>query len=212
MLIIATIFILNRKIFMKSLLLYTLLSLSFLLGGGCKKSDHQADTFFPNEIGCQWTYAVFDSTRSASQTVLVKVIRTSKLSNGQHVSVWSYQYPDRIETRYVSVQRDTVRFFNQLDVRTTYENVLYILPLTQGKSWGVSSDSSWVTTQSLINLPAGSYQAWNVKRERFSYNFRISENSWVASQVGIVKLHRFSYDDGKVENTTWELTNYKRGN
>ena len=73
-----------KKIIIPILLIAYLISTS----SSCKKTPViEFNKEFPNSIGTWWKYKVYDSVYNRLDTVMIRVISTTKLDNGDNATI-----------------------------------------------------------------------------------------------------------------------------
>ena len=125
---------------MNKLLLLAPTALSLFCLTGCRKDSDvtgpMAGPYFPNAVGNEWHYAVYDSLSRQASALTVRVVGTAALSDGQPATVWRYTFTTRIDTQYVTIRGDTVRAYAGRDARRSQRVVWAILPLRWEQSGG----------------------------------------------------------------------------
>ncbi|MDB5123653.1 MAG: hypothetical protein JWP94_1782 [Mucilaginibacter sp.] len=195
------------KIFFLTL---SVLSFFFLASCAQKKNDIKIpDKYFPNTLGTRYTYRLTDSIASKVITVTVLVAGSSTLSNGQPVNIWTYKYPDHIDTNYVFSSKDSVVFYGSRQVdpsRIVITNSLHF-PINVGGKWRVSfiRDSSTVINNTVFTQNGTSYQnTFLIHEYGHSYNYTINKYLWFTPNVGLVRIDYKSL--GVLQ--TWQLIDY----
>jgi len=174
---------------------------------------------FPLSIGSTWTYATYDSvwTNPGSSflslvrdTVEVKIVGTTSLSNGIPATLWRYKYTNRAETLAVARTSDTVVFYSYT------HDPMFIFPLKVGSAWGRQYvDTFTVTSQTLISLPSSlgaiiAYTAFTVDQQSLLPNDFSFFRYWLVPKVGIVRQVRQTFVTvaSTKSKTSWELLSY----
>jgi len=207
---------------MKTLLTILLfVSAIAVLTTGCKKdtSDNPTGTNtqqiddFPNKVEYQWTYLAYDSSTQQIDTVKVKIVGQTTLSNGQPATIWQLNYATKTDTNYVSKNGDTIRVYDnylpQLSIKDVYE-----FPMVIGKYWltGYVTDTCKVIAKNSITVIGGNFQnAFDIERTAWGFNYSLYENIWFVPKVGVVKMYRKEFNLGPWKHETWELINYNFG-
>jgi hypothetical protein len=182
-----------------------------LLFFSCQENDVplnvNSQLLFPNQVGNRWVYNVYDSTALTSYDVTVTISSTTSIKN-KIVNIWTFKYPNMIDTNYVTVKSDTITFFarNKITVVDTY-----VLPLTVGNKWMGDwiNDNYTVTQQSAVSVDWRSFQgSFNIKENARSPNFIRIKDEWFAPFVGTVKKSRFEYDLAPPTNRVWYLKSW----
>jgi len=162
---------------------------------------------FPTRTGSQWTYAVYDSLAQRRDTLVVTIFGQTVLTGNIPAWIWQLAYRSRIDTQYVSISGDTVRFYLGYS-QWTQPN--YLFPLWLSKVWQlVPMESTTVTQIGWVETPAGSFpNAYLVEKEWRGYNDYGTLRTWLVPNIGIVKLHRRGTSFGWA-NVLWELMGYR---
>ncbi len=186
--------------------------LPFLFLIGCQENGKQINplskSFFPNEIGNQWVYSVYDSTKLTQYDVTITITSTDFINN-RKVNVWTIEYPGRTETNFVSVDNDTINFWGS--DRITVEHT-YLLPFSIGNRWTGSwiGDQYNIIGQQSITVGGQTFQnAYNIKEFATSPNFRRTKDEWFVPYLGMVKRYRFEYDFSLPDDKVWTLKSRK---
>ena len=98
----------------QKLLLSLLILTIFIQTNSCKKTSIVAlyNTEFPNNIGTNWKYKVYDSINSILDTITIKIIGTTNLDNGDAASIWSINsLLNGTDTNYVTNKSDGIRIY-----------------------------------------------------------------------------------------------------
>lgn len=180
-----------------------------------KKTTEPTDEFgvedFPTSIGFQWTYEVHDSLTGVTDTVTVAITDTLTLAGVKPATIWVYTYIDAVDTQYVAVVSDTVAIYASWD--TSVRTGMYIFPLEVGKHWsfgrGSQSFTSNVVEKDSNSVPAGTFpNAFHVETEYVVLNGFARDSTWLAPNVGTVRMHRIGSLWFEQTNQTWELLSY----
>ncbi len=184
---------------------------------GCSKDSNQiqnqnentnAIEYFPNTVGDYWKYKYVDSLNNTSSYVDVNIVDNKILPNGQTAKIWLFAFPDHIDTNYVYQISDTVRFLNvYFDIINTY-----VIPLIKNNKWKNSFlfDSIEVTDQQTFILNKKNFDSSFLLNEHgYSFNYWIIRTEWFYPNVGMLTKNRKEYNLGWVDDSFWELVEYK---
>lgn len=177
----------------------------------CKKSNlalTSSSSYFPNLIGNKFTYKVTDSISNKTYSVNISVIRQTVLPNGLPTTIWTYTYPNSIDTNYVFSNRDSAVFYDKS--KTAITNI-YHFPLVVGAKWrnAFLGDSCKVVSSSSLSVQAGNFpDAYLIKETAFSPNYHLTKNQWYVPNVGVVKMNFREFNFGPVNAQLWELISY----
>ncbi|MBM2845058.1 MAG: hypothetical protein HW407_370 [Bacteroidetes bacterium] len=163
---------------------------------------------FPNAIGSTWTYAVYDSTIPAVDTLVTTIVGDTVLSSGTSARIWRLRYRSRTETYYVSNARDTVRLHPS--PTALWINATYVFPMVLGSSWrgAIASDTNRVAAVGRVATLATTFpKGYLIDEQWGQLNDYGRVFTWLVPQVGIVKLHKREWGFGWA-NVTWELLRY----
>ncbi len=162
---------------------------------------------FPNTIGDNWTYSVYDSLANELDTVKVKIIGEKVLPNSVVSKIWIYSGGNFNDTNYVAFYDDTLKVFQKNDLVYPTEQIVF--PLSVGKVWGIYGDTSNVKAIENVSVNAGNFNnAYHIFRKATGLNFQLLEDVWIVPKVGIVKKNKYEYSLGPFENSHWELLNF----
>ena len=195
---------------MKTFLFLFAVSFFFLSSCAQKKSEIKiADKYFPNTLGTQYTYRVTDSLAKKTITVTVLIAGTSTLSNGQPVNIWTYKFPDHIDTNYVFNDKDSVVFYGSRQLDRSKIEILNSLhfPISVHRKWRVSfiGDSSTVINNTVFTQNGTSYQnTFLIHEYGHSYNYTINKYLWFTPNVGLVRMDYISLGVLQI----WQLIDY----
>ena len=162
---------------------------------------------FPNQVGDRWVYDVFDSTSLNSYDVTVTISTATSVRN-KIMNVWTFKYPTRLDTNYVTTNSDTIVFIAK-DKTTVIDT--YVLPLAAGSKWFGSwiFDIYSIPQRSTVSVHGQSFEgSFNVKEIATSPNFRRSKDEWFTPYVGMVKKYRFEYAFSLPDNKVWYLKSW----
>ena len=186
----------------------------------CKKETNQLIDIFPNNVGFEWTYRLYDNNNV--NTIKVQIVGEGVLPNGNNAKIWRYTYiyPSKtyIDSVWVTDSNNDVRFYfnpcwsctNQMPP----ERLHYILPFIVGQYWYTDADygdTTKVLKQISVTVPAGSYNdVFCISRVQ-----GYVENSWkfdtlyFKEHVGLVKFNQHENSLGpSIGDGTWELIKY----
>ncbi len=183
-------------LFLNGALLFTALS--------CEKENKNVD-YFPNQIGYNWMYNVYDSVANKSETLKISIIGDTK-TDGLESKIWLLDYPDHADTIFVSENKDTVIF------NTSTVKKIYITPFFVNQSWEelkTSTNKSEVIGLEHITTEAGSFSnIYVITRNIKSPNYSLSEKIYYKPTIGIIKLYSKEFNMGPFKIETWELKNF----
>ena len=196
--------------------LFILMILSFLLTS-CEKDKSGITasgemiftSYFPNNIGTQWTYFYYDSLANQSDTVAVQVVGDTTFEDNRKARIWEYRFQSATERKYVEISEDTVKIYD--DLNTLWINTKFIMPFEVGKKWGGDFllDSSYVIEKLPITVIANRFtESYKIKEIWGGLNDYGLVYTWFVPGVGIVKRHHRGWSFG-MANKYWELMNYK---
>ena len=173
--------------------------------------------YFPNKVGNQWTYRVYNWAAQQWETATVTVIGHDiiELETPQVVAVWEAVWDYKTETLYVAQRGDSVLIY---PAGSIYPVAKYIFPLEDGATWTYRHAYGQATT-TIYALDTCSSCT-----EMYNYCFRyytrvegiVFEDEsiywgYLAPQVGMVRGSRaeeFNYSMINYDN--WELLDYER--
>jgi len=166
---------------------------------------------FPLSVGCRWTYAVYDSIKKSADTVNVKIVGTTQLSDGNRATVWQYTYSKSVDTQFVARSRDTVFFYQSHDVGSLSK--ILIFPLTVGRRWTTYPPGSMtVSAAERVTAPARRFRnSYRIAEHPSIGNFYGGTTYWFVANVGMVRMHKKWVDtmaDDRA-NVIWELLRFK---
>lgn len=187
-----------------------------LAAPGCHKDSQpiisplsNASRVFPNTLGSQFVYAVFDSISMSSDTVTVTIASRKTLSDKKQVTLWEYNYGTHKDSEYVMFWGDTVQILNKL-TQPSLKTIL-IFPLMPGKNWnGVNKWETYrVIGKEAVTTGAGHFpDAILVEKQWKLLNDYGRELLWFVRDIGFVKKHRVEMGFSIV-NRRWELISYQ---
>lgn len=188
---------------------------------------------FPMTVGSQWTYLRTDSlfqsihyqdTRTVEQeTVTIQITSEHKKGNKEKILEWVRTFPTVVDTEYVVIKEDTVTLFTSVDTAKSEVVFHFVFPLKTNKRWAGESRNSdsisyRVVRQESVTVPAGKFtnaywisrRTWDPEDSTFVHHFPESVNYWVVSEIGIVKMNKYTSSAIALEHksTTWELIKY----
>ncbi|HSD63676.1 MAG TPA: hypothetical protein VLB50_07750, partial [Ignavibacteriaceae bacterium] len=103
-----------KNLFNHKILIILLLPLVF---NACENSTENKNpspsgtSLFPNTVGDKWTYAIQDSLTHSIDTLSLRIIGNIPV-NGKSYSVWVRKSNIYNDTFYVSVDHDTVKYYD----------------------------------------------------------------------------------------------------
>lgn len=163
---------------------------------------------FPNKVGDEWNYAVYDSLTGTVDTLNVKIVGTTA-ANGKDLTIWARNSSTYNDTIYVNVDMNTVYFYTDPYPDIVDKKIEF--PLAVGKYWknpDQITDSSIVKSIDLVNVPADNYtEAYRIERNYGGFNVYGYSVTWFVDNVGIVKMYRRIQGFDNIKET-WELLSY----
>lgn len=111
-------------------------------------SDPMTVNTFPNTVGDSWIYKVINYQKNTVDTVKVSILGKVKNNFGRDTfTLWQYQWPDKIDSQFVSVINDTVRFYDYQYYNSPHYNQgllnVYIFPLTANDSLNFNTNNTF---------------------------------------------------------------------
>jgi len=216
--------------------------LSILVALGCGNDDNPgappnvSSQYFPNRIGTQWVYAVYDSVRDVADTITVKIVDTVTIAAIDRVaSIWTFEPSGRWEDQWLGNSYDTlwivgpesfnpgsdidtVSIYFWPDPPTMYR--MYVLPLAVDGCWRCVpcndfADSTCVKDVKTLTTPSGKYIDAFGLEELYSCGDECAGrfDSWFKPGVGIVRAVRVEHDimdypEGPQLIASWELITF----
>jgi hypothetical protein len=176
-----------------------------------ERSSVRADESFPNSVGSQWVYAVFDSMANSWDTVRVDIISTVDIGFGDRASVWRYTRSDAVWHRYMRTAGRRVLEYHNPD--RTAASTLYIFPLQVGNRW-ISNptwhDTSFVTMIDTVpSLSRVFENAFFIERKWQASGSSGRADTWFVPRIGIVKLNLWATTSMDTTRELWELIDCK---
>lgn len=174
--------------------------------------DYNLYTFsindFPHTVGSYWIYEYGDSINSIVKTVRVSIVDHIIVSE-QDVSVWQYDYGDRVDTQYAFVSGNTIAFHD--DTIPHFSNASYLFPFALGRFWGMDFfvPPSGIFEKGAISVPAGQFPN-GFRHIFYSYGFNYGHwlDEWLVPGVGVVKRAEYIMDIGLGIVVTYDLLEY----
>jgi len=155
-------------------------SLFFLNLNGNNLDQKSIDSIndFPNTIGNYWVYKVTNYQDNFIDTVQVKIIGRILNPNGtDSLTLWQYTWPNKIDTEYVSIIMDTVKFFHQTTNRTLAN--IFIFPFVINEDYSNNQPS-----------PADLY-----KYEVISNNDNLVSFNGILQKISTFQIQKMFYVD-----------------
>ncbi len=176
-----------------------------------RESVEGAEESFPNGVGSQWVYAVYDSITGSADTAQVDIMRTVDIGNGIEAAVWRYTRSEAVWYRYMRTTGS--RVIEYRDTNRASGNTLYYFPLEVGIRW-VSNptwdDTSTVVMRDTVSFPARVFEnAVFVERRWNTPGSSGRTDTWFVPKVGIVKLSLWSATSADTTHEVWELVSCK---
>jgi hypothetical protein len=205
----------------KALIISTLAFMTWaLLSSCCKKTTDPANIDgsefddFPNSVGCQWVYEVYDSLMDVTDTVTVAIIDTTTLADIIPAAVWVFTWNGSIDTQYVSVVNDTVSIYPTRD--TSFLDAMYIYPLEVGASWTyrhrLGNATSIVDGSGVFSVDSVIYRnSFRIETDIRGIVFDDFSTCsvWLASKTGMIWMNlyeEFNYSLHAIQR--WELIDF----
>ena len=167
---------------------------------------------FPLSVGSTWKYAIYDSIKHRTDTVVVSIVDSTFLETGTAATMWHYAYSRSSDVQYVAQSGDSILVYGSPDVSSL--SLVLILPLEVGLQWTTSPPGSMkVTAQEQFKAPGGlSLPAFRVEQHPFIGNFYGGTTYWYVPDIGLVRMRRSWTDTmaGDRMNTMWELLSFER--
>lgn len=163
---------------------------------------------FPNTPGSNFTYAVTDSDNNKTYKVTAVITGINSSVNNVHAQLWTFTYPDKIDTNYVVSNKDSVVFYDK--TKTIITNS-YHFPLKAGKSWGLpyKHDTIKVIRTQQLTVKAGLFaQVFYLKEQASAENYRFYKYQWVVPNIGMIKTYSKAQTFGHPHIYNWELISY----
>ena len=162
---------------------------------------------FPMAIGDSWTYAVYDSMNSTLDTVIVTIENPSS-ADRQFTGMWVFKGETYRDTMYARIQDNSVMLYET--PVSSQPSVTLVFPLAEGASWGKKPDTTVVSSEVALDVPAGTFDdAFLVDRYAVSFNYRLYSKRWIVPDVGIVLWEKKEFNLGPAVNKRWVLINYR---
>ncbi len=166
---------------------------------------------FPNEIGYNWTYYIFDTIKSFSDTMFVDVTDDTTIYNSQHLMIWDYSISSGEAFFRCVESNDTIGIYysSQEDYIPGWPKILVRFPLFVGDSVGYEPDvmrKYAVVDYDTIELHNGDkYLAYEIDNIFTGLNDSFWDKFWYVEKIGIVRYEPHSmYGDGAIQ----ELISY----
>jgi hypothetical protein len=163
---------------------------------------------FPNKVGDQWIYSVYDSLSHSVDTLIIRIVGMT-VGNGKDLTIWTRKSNFYNDTIYVYVNRDTVYFYD--DAYPIVADHKIEFPLEVGKYWintDQVSDSSIVKNIESVTVPVDTYSsAYRIERDGGSFNVYGHSVTWFVDNIGIVKLYQRIQGFDNIKET-WELLDF----
>lgn len=202
-----------------------LVFISFKLCESGDKSNKISIDDFPMTVGSQWTYVRTDSLIrqigrrdpvyvTEIETVTVHVIRTHKKKHKEIICAWMRTFHDKVDTQYVALKRDTLKFIDSEDPATGYVLFQILFPIKVGNRWygrygEPPPDSYKVAQPESLEVEAGTFtDAYLIERGVWIPNNPIYFKYWIVPKVGIVKIRKWDSIFGEYTSENWDLIRY----
>lgn len=95
--------------------------------------------YFPNAVGNQWVYNLYDSLSHTFDTLTVTITGNTTLADSMEAAIWVYDYAVRqfVDTQYVSVRDSLVLVYRRKagDIGPLQPHLEYVIPFRIGQTW-----------------------------------------------------------------------------
>lgn len=159
--------------------------------------------YFPNNPGCKWHYAIFDSVHSEITEANLEIVDR-------------YLSDDTLlVTRYLVMETNSIEYYSGFTTHGDIEfNSFFDLalkkPFTVGEKYVAGNYHSEVVGSEALLTTAGSFTAFKTVTRVPAEDDFIYRTSWVVPGIGIVKINMFTYGIfGVSQNETWELESFE---
>src|SRR2546426_798605 len=119
---------------------------------------------FPNTIGSQWVYSIYDSLANSKDTAVVTIIGRFNYPSYRYVSKIQIKYRDRTDTTAIGYAHDTV-------ISGLGNYMWFIFPLVVGNSWGydykLERDTTTVIAKTSAIVLAGYFRKVDFVRGKY---------------------------------------------
>jgi len=176
-----------------------------------------SEDYFPQKVGNKWKYKITDSTGTVTDTLIIEIVGTTTLQNGEAATIWYYNnrslyhFDSYIDTLYLVTRVDTLVYYHIY--RNNQRPFLgYIVPFQIGDSWGVDIPPIvTVLENNSISIDIGTFHGAYQMGHRIFY-FTETYN-WIVPGVGLVKMDLYSCFPGPLgggicSEEHWELIWY----
>lgn len=152
---------------------------------------------FPSSVGSAWMYEWDDRLHGKTDTVIVRVASALDSSALGPAKVWVFEHADGPDTLFMVEAGDTVRFLYRLEPdawSTSFAFPLYVGAVWKPDPW---KDSSRVSAQEVVSVPAGLFRRAFRVEERWGYtNIYGVVTTWIVPDVGIVMEDHWEFPFG----------------
>ena len=176
-----------------------------------------SEKYFPNSINYQWIYKVTDEINKTTDTVFVKIVADTVISNRPYM-IWEYNYNDRKEKYYYSNNEDSITIMKFKGNNTFYKydtTQLFIIPFEFEfqQQWEIPGrfPYNWFHNNRVIDIheivmigPNKYNSVILIKTEGATNHKQYNEKIWFKPKLGIIRREIYITGWG-VENITWEL-------
>lgn len=172
--------------------------------------------YFPNSIGNEWIYEIYDSNANTWDTVNVKIIGTAIMADGEEAKAWMYTYKYGSGSGNIDYFReaDSLVYWYSSPLVSNPE-LRYVFPLEYGKCWenrgSITYDSSCVIWDGPISVPAGEFaEAFEIRREDIRFGVSYFSNTWYVPEIGVaIAIYRGGVvGPGSEQKSEWYLIDY----
>lgn len=161
--------------------------------------------YFPNSIGNEWVYDVFDSITNKEYEVKITIVKAVPFSPGVIAKMWKIKYPTRIDSLFVVEDNGTVKVY---DWNKYSRADTYILPLNVGATW----QGSWtydlyrVEKQDSIIINNNHFKnGINILELGTAPNYKRTKNEWFIPYLGMARRYRYEYNLSLPDYKAWRI-------
>lgn len=191
------------------------LFLILTLAAACSKTDRAVNVpaEFPNQVGDHWVYR-FRGYPENTDSIVVDIIGTSSLPNGEPATVWTTKFASYTDTSYVTSSAHEVIVYpapcRSCIPAMPSPKSRYVFPLQVGNRWlsaGTWGDTISVLSQLSIQVGTNGFNTYVLTKTRpAAVNAYVQDTIWFVPSVGMVKLYQREYNLGPLPgNGIWEL-------
>jgi len=173
-----------------------------------KTAIDTTNSYLPNTVGTNYTYAVTDSNNNKTYSVYIAIVGRSTLPNGTPVSIWTITNPASVNTNYVYSDKDSAIFYDRTKM---YIANVYRFPLAVGARWSIpyKSDTLTVVNNYPLKTTIGTFNNTFLLQEHgAAENYHFNKSQWFVPKVGMVKMYYQEFYFGSPVTQYWDLINY----